>query len=61
MLRKSFHDIKEYQMKQVNVFVTGAQMVFAGIPHGLDEPANIFEFMGSSCMTVGGFPPHKFA
>ena len=46
MLRKSFHDIKEYQMKQVNVFVTGARMVFAGIPQGLDEPANIFEFMG---------------
>ena len=46
MLRKSFHDIKEYQMKQVNVFVTGAQMVFAGIPQGLDEPANSFEFMG---------------
>ena len=46
MLRKSFHDIKEYQMKQVNVFVTGAQRVFAGIPQGLDEPANVFAFMG---------------
>lgn len=33
-------------MKRINAHVAASRIVFAGIPQGLDEPIDAFEFMG---------------